>query len=256
MSKKGYAVIHIKRRIRVIFILVIMILLSIFLIIKQQSQENLTAQELSVNQQRVVGKQDGDHPETSDWNLILVNKTHPLPEDFTVSCTQVSEGQYADSRCAPELLAMMDAAKKDGCPLYVASSYRSLQRQETLFNQEVNSYIASGMSEEAAAEEAAVLQAPPGTSEHGTGLAFDIVGNSWFSENSNLNEGFADTKESDWLLEHAQEYGFVLRYPEDKQDITGYGYEPWHFRYVGVENATIMREKNLCLEEYLLTLDN
>lgn len=193
----------------------------------------------------------------NDWKLILSNKTHPLDENFEVDLTPLDkdETQFADSRCADKLLAMVKAAKKDGIELYIASSYRSVKRQKVLFEKEFEAYKSRGFSDEDAYEAAAVYQAPPGTSEHGTGLAFDIVDGDWFSEHNNLNEKFEKTEAFAWLSQHAADYGLILRYPKDKVEITKYGYEPWHYRYVGEEHAKKIKEQGLCLEEYLGILD-
>lgn len=192
-----------------------------------------------------------------DWKLVLANKSHPLSKQFQVDLTPLDdeETQFADSRCADKLLAMVKAAGKDGIELYIASSYRSVERQQVLFDEELENYKNQGLSDRAAYEAAAEYQAPPGTSEHGTGLAFDIVDGDWFSEHENLNEKFEKTDAFAWLCQHAAEYGFVLRYPKDKVEVTKYGYEPWHYRYVGKENAKIIKQDGICLEEYLGVFD-
>lgn len=186
-----------------------------------------------------------------DWRLIVVNKQHPLPDDFSVSCERVAENQYADSRMSDQLLELMSAAKQDNVPLYIASSYRSLQRQQTLYQQTYQQHLRSGMTKEQAKEATEVYQAPPGTSEHATGLAFDIVGAEWFNAHTDLTTDFDQTEAYQWLVKHAPEYGFILRYPQDKESVTGYHYEPWHYRYVGKENARAITQAHLTLEEYV-----
>lgn len=181
------------------------------------------------------------------WNLRLVNRAHALPEDFTVSLTQLKNGHQIDSRAYPDLQAMMDAARKEGLAPLICSSYRTRDKQQTLFTRKVQSYISRGESREKAEALAAEWVARPGTSEHELGLALDIVS----TANQNLDDSQEDTPEQQWLMEHCAEYGFILRYPTDKSALTGVGYEPWHYRYVGREAAAEITERGLCLEEYL-----
>lgn len=195
--------------------------------------------------------QDQTDAPYDDWRLIIVNKQHPIPDNFSLSCERVAENQFADSRMADQLLAMLDAAKQDGVPLYIVSSYRSLQRQQTLYQQTYNDHLASGMTPQQAKVATEAYQAPPGTSEHATGLAFDIVGAEWFNTHTDLTTDFDQTPAYEWLYTHAPEYGFILRYPKDKEEITGYSYEPWHYRYVGKENARAIMQQGITLEEYV-----
>ena len=142
---------------------------------------------------------------------------------------------------------MMDDARAEGLEPYICSSWRSYETQEQLFEQEFESYIEQGYSENAARIQAAQWVAVPGTSEHELGLALDIVS----VENQRLEEAQEDTPTQQWLMEHCYEYGFILRYPKDKEDITGIGYEPWHYRYVGREDAAAIQNLGVCLEEYV-----
>lgn len=186
-----------------------------------------------------------------NWSLILVNRAHPLPESFKVDLTEIKGSTYDfDSRAVSSLQDMLAAAKKDGMKLEVISAYRSVSRQKTLYSQKVAEYVKLGYSQKDAEAEAARWVAVPSTSEHHTGLATDIVGVEWYQKHGDLDDIFDQTKEFDWLINHCTEYGFVLRYPEDKQDITGITYEPWHYRYVGRKTAEYMTINNLCLEEY------
>ena len=142
---------------------------------------------------------------------------------------------------------MIQAAAEDGVDLMVCSAYRSVEKQQQLFDSSVQRYMAQGMTEEEAYAQTATETAIPGTSEHQTGLAADIV----TPTHQTLDPEFADTDAGKWLSEHAHEYGFVQRYPEDKQDITKIIYESWHYRFVGKTHAKLMKESGLCLEEYL-----
>lgn len=187
------------------------------------------------------GSSSGEAP----WYLRLVNPDTPLPEDFTVELTDVAGGQF-DSRAADALSRMLDHMEEQGLSPLVCSSFRTWEDQKTLHQNEIELWISQGLSQEEAEEEASRWVVPAGTSEHQTGLAADIVA----AGNQVLEEEQENTPEQQWLMEHCWEYGFILRYPKDKTDLTGVGYEPWHYRYVGVEAAQEMKESGQCLEEY------
>jgi D-alanyl-D-alanine carboxypeptidase len=190
----------------------------------------------------------GTSKDTSEsWMLVLVNAKNPLPSNHVPQLATTTQGHQFDERAAGALDAMLTAAQAEGLSPLVCSAYRSVETQRTLFDAEVASLVASGMSREQADVQARKQVAYPETSEHNLGLAADIVSRDY----QLLNEAQADTPELQWLLKHCAEYGFILRYPKDKTDITGIIYEPWHFRYVGVEAATKITEGGLCLEEYL-----
>lgn len=182
-----------------------------------------------------------------DWQLLLVNPWNTLPEDYAVSLTQLKNGHSVDERCYPDLQSMMDDCRAAGLKPVICSSYRTQAKQEQLFYQKVNQYLAKGYSAADARVEAGKSVAVPGTSEHQLGLAVDIVDLS----NQNLDESQEKTAVQKWLMENSWRYGFILRYPNDKSDITGIKYEPWHYRYVGKNAAKEIYEQEICLEEYL-----
>lgn len=188
--------------------------------------------------------------ETEDnWALMLVNWEHPLPDDFSrPELTQLRNGHAVDSRIYPELQAMMDDARAAGLQPLICSSYRTEETQERLFKQKVQGLLDQGYEQDEAEDKAAMWVARPGTSEHQTGLAVDIVDMSY----QILDEKQESTPVQQWLMTHCAEYGFILRYPTDKSALTGVNYEPWHYRYVGVEAAQEIMEHGLCLEEYLI----
>lgn len=186
-------------------------------------------------------------PIVPDWNLTLVNPWNPLPEDHTISLTRLKNGQAVDARCYPALQDMMDACRGAGLEPLICSSYRTQEKQEWLFENKVSQFLAKGLSEDAARAEAAKVVALPGTSEHQLGLAVDIVDTGY----QLLDDTQADTPVQQWLMEHCWEYGFILRYPKEKEALTGIIYEPWHYRYVGRDAALAIRDSGLCLEEYL-----
>lgn len=185
--------------------------------------------------------------EEENWRLVLVNAWNPLPEDGTVTLKELSNGLQVDERCYPDLQAMMDACRADGGSPVICSAYRSREKQAELFQGKVDRLLAQGYTREGAEAEAGKSVAVPGTSEHQLGLAVDIVD----LYNQNLDHTQEDTAVQKWLMEHSWEYGFVLRYPNGKSELTGIIYEPWHYRYVGREAAAEMRTLEVCLEEYL-----
>ncbi len=184
--------------------------------------------------------------------LVLANVDNPLPEDFEVGeLEQVQGNYYLDARAASYARQMIDAAKNDGITLQLCSAYRARDLQQTLFDNKYNEYISNGWTSDDAYAKTATIIAIPGTSEHQTGLCMDVVTPSY----QVLDAGYADTDAAKWLAENAYEYGFILRYPKDKQDITKIIFEPWHYRFVGIENAKLIKDSGLCLEEYLETLE-
>ncbi|MEG0484770.1 MAG: M15 family metallopeptidase [Oscillospiraceae bacterium] len=188
------------------------------------------------------------------WATRLVNAQNPLPENFTVKTTAIRgyDNREFDHRAAQSLEALLHDAEQVGNKLYLVSAYRSIERQAALFKRKTAFYTAQGKCLQDAEKEAAKWVARPGTSEHNTGLAADMVSASWYENNSDLTQAFEATPEFAWLSAHCSEYGFILRYPKGKEDITGIAYEPWHYRYVGKNAAEKICKAELCLEEYFL----
>ena len=178
---------------------------------------------------------------SEDWNLIIVNRWNELPEDYSVELTELSNGQKVDSRIYPYLQEMFDAARAEGVYPVVREGYRTEEEQQEILDDKIQTYINQGYSQSRAERTAKEWVALPGTSEHQLGIAVDI--NADKSKCSN-EEVYA------WLAENAYKYGFILRYPLEKQEITGTSYEPWHYRYVGEEAALEIYEQGICLEEY------
>ena len=178
------------------------------------------------------------------WNLAIINTKYPLPDSYAPTLSNAISGSniQLDSRVSERYAEMYAAAKLSGCVLTPYSGYHSYALQETNYNRKVNFYVNQGISAEEANQKASAQVLPAGCSEHNAGLAMDIV---------SASSDFINTKEYKWLCENAHNYGFILRYPEDKTAITGMNFEPWHWRYVGTQAAKEMKEKNQCLEEYL-----
>ena len=184
---------------------------------------------------------------------MLVNCENRLPEDFVppslaapdiaFAADPSDEKRFLEVRAARHAKRLFDAAKAEGIFLYGISGYRSYERQEILYQKACcKSSAASSLCE----------TAMPGCSEHQTGLAVDLSTSEIDYRNSS---DFADTAAGRWVAENAHKFGFILRFPEDKTDITGYSYEPWHIRYVGLTAAADIYEENLTLEEYLEQLE-
>ncbi len=181
-----------------------------------------------------------------DWSLILVNKNHLIPEDYEFELTTIKGNIKSDKRVTRHVMKMIRRAADDGVDLFVCSPYRDSERQTMLFNRKVERLMKTGMSEEEAREAASQTVALPGTSEHEVGLAFDFITEDYTC----LDVGFEDTEAGKWLKENAADYGFILRYPRGKEDITGIEYEPWHYRYVGERAAREIMDRGITLEEY------
>ena len=190
---------------------------------------------------------EGESAENDMWNLILANEENPLPKNFVVNKAAVQGNYQADTRIIDPAQQMFADAKAAGIDLLVCSAFRSIERQENLFNNSIEGYKAQGYNDEDALKFTKAWYAIPGTSEHHTGLALDIV----TPTHQVLDEAYAQTDAAKWLLANGQNYGFILRYPKDKEEITGISFEPWHYRYVGIDVAKEIKQQGLCLEEYL-----
>ena len=183
-------------------------------------------------------------PDGDNWELTLINLQYRLPEDYKPTLQAAVEGSSVqlDARVAPFYAEMYAAAKADGCTLTPYSGYRTFARQQENFDRKVAYYVSQGLSEAEATAQTQTRILPAGASEHNMVFAMDIV---------SASADFISTKEFSWLTAHAHEYGFILRYPENKTEITGVMYEPWHWRFVGKEAAAEMQKSGQCLEEYL-----
>ena len=205
--------------------------------------------EIIVPQKQIPKLSSGASPD--DWNLILVNPWNYIPDGYANTIKLRSFGSHkVDSRCYDSLRQMLADCKAAGNDPVICSSFRTAEGQTKLFNNAVKKYTDRGYSYEEAYKLAAKGTAIPGTSEHQLGLAVDIVSYS----NWNLNESQLKTSTQQWLMKNSYKYGFILRYPTGKSNITGIIFEPWHYRYVGIEAATAIYESGCCLEEYLQNL--
>lgn len=181
------------------------------------------------------------------WNMVLVNGEYPMEEGYVPELKALEEGLSVDVRIYEVAKKMLADAKKAGLHIEICSAYRSVERQQQVFGASMKERVKDGMSYWDAYEETALNVALPGTSEHALGLALDLVS----SQYTELDERQETTAEAKWLKANCHKYGFILRYPPEKTNITGIIYEPWHYRYVGVEEATEMMKLGVTLEEYL-----
>ena len=192
----------------------------------------------------------------ADPLMVLVNHTSKMPDDYTFDTKECGSATAVNKTlqtvACDAFLSMQKAAAADGVIVWMQSGYRSVKYQTSLYERKTKYYLDKGYDNATAKEKAAAVVNPPGYSEHNCGLAADL--NS--PEHTGLDEGFEKTAAFRWLCEHAGDYGFILRYPKDAEDKTEIIYEPWHWRYVGVENAAKINASGLCFEEYIETLQS
>lgn len=226
------------------------------------SADNVSSENTSLNstpsktESTVSESKPASGKETDQWYLKLVNPDISVTSAFIDSIKLGSINKsyvidkskesclYMDARAVGAFNDMCKAAAKEGIKMYSVSSYRTYSYQQALYDNKVKRVKNANpsLSDKEAKAEAATVVAIPGTSEHHLGLAVDI---------NSVEETFENTKQFEWLQKHAAEYGFIMRFPKDKQNITKIIYEPWHYRYVGVEHAKAMKENGMCLEEYI-----
>ena len=208
--------------------------------------------EASESEKEVSAPISGD-----DWALYVIGNNNPLPEGFSVVTKNVTTEKELDERCADFAIEMIKAAKEDGINLLVFSAYRSVERQEENLQDYIDSLIMKGWSEEDAIVQAHREIALPGHSEHNAGLAMDIISDDYWLDHDELNYEFEELPHFDWLIENSWKYGFILSYPDGKEDITGFIYEPWHYRFVGlyhaekIHNIYVETGEMLSLNEYI-----
>ncbi len=186
-----------------------------------------------------------------NWALYVIGNDNPLPDDFTVETKSVAGERELDVRCADYAIQMLNDAKTQNVGLFVTSAYRSVEKQAANMESYINTLIAQGYSQEEAKKQAEKEIALPGHSEHNAGLAMDIVSDTYWSNHSDLDASFDQLPQYDWLIENSWKYGFILSYPKGKEDITGFIYEPWHYRFVGLEHAKKIHEVYESTGEFL-----
>ena len=221
-------------------------------IVKTSSDENnipvTVANETAENENQPQEPEVDIKKEITDWNLLLANYDNILPDDFEVELANIDETKQFDARAIKYLNKMMNDIRRDGISnIWVQSAYRSIERQKELYDNSVQKYLKQGKTQEEAEKLTDDYINKPGASDHNLGLAVDF---------NNVDNKFEDLDAFKWLKENAENYGFVLRYPKHKEEITKISYESWHWRYVGEEHAKKMNELDMCLEEYIEYLQN
>ena len=228
---------------------------------QQDSSISTHSEELQVSSEAAADEAESKAIVTplaspADWNLVLVNRENQLAEEIPMEFYLTESGYQIDSRIQDPYSQLMEAGKAAGMDLTMVSGYRSIEQQQANYDVNYQNFLASGLSEEEARTKTEGYIALPHASEHTTGLAVDITSTALANQegNSGLLPDLENYPEGLWLKENAPKFGFILRYPKAKEAITGINFEPWHFRYVGIENAMYMTEKNLTLEEYIAIL--
>lgn len=247
---------YIVRRIVAVVILISIIVTIIISIcsIKGDKKEKNKVNEIDSNEisNEELSNKDNENNhkkvDINDWRLTLVNYDNALPENYEVELSDIDKTRKFDSRAIGKLNQMIQAMKDDSIlNIWVQSSYRSTEKQQKVFNEQVEEFMKQGKNKEEAEELTLKTINKPGTSEHNLGLAVDL---------NYVNYDFENSKAFAWLNENAEDYGFILRYKKEKEHITKVDYEPWHWRYVGEEHAKKMNELDMCLEEYVEYLSN
>lgn len=229
-------------------VLVALIVGAVFIVKGCKKDENLPADDQQEQQTDTPEENTQEPPVNVDDELLtVVNPWNPLPEDWVCDLVTLSDGRRVDSRCYEAFEEMMAACRDAGYAPFLCSAYRTQETQQSLYDNKVQRLMNSGMGEEEAKVEAAKAVAIPGTSEHQLGLAVDIVD----ANMQDLTDEQEKTETQKWLMANSWRYGFIHRYPNDKTDITGIIYEPWHYRYVGKAAAQDIFNRDITLEEYV-----
>ena len=235
MNKRRYSN---RRRKNILRVFILLMIIIITVVIWRTIKIDVQVGELTLP--KILQSEKSFADTSGEWNLILVDRNHYIPNNYQVELTELSNGKKVDSRIYPELQQMFNDARAEGLALFVREGYRTTEEQQKIMDEKINEYEKQGYSAKEAKKRAEKYVAIPDTSEHQLGLSVDI--------NADTDKCSSE-KVYQWLDENAYKYGFVKRYPEDKTDITGISNEPWHYRYVGTTVAKIMKEENLCLEE-------
>ena len=229
-------------------VLVALIVGAVFIVKGCKKDETLPADDQQEQETDTPEENTQEPPVNVDDELLtVVNPWNPLPEDWVCDLVTLSDGRRVDSRCYEAFEEMMAACRDAGYAPFLCSAYRTQETQQSLYDNKVQRLMNSGMGEEEAKVEAAKAVAIPGTSEHQLGLAVDIVD----ANMQDLTDEQENTETQKWLMANSWRYGFIHRYPNDKTDITGIIYEPWHYRYVGKAAAQDIFNRDITLEEYV-----
>ena len=243
-----------KKRVALVAIIFVLIIMGIVKLLKKEesieTSSNDDSTQVSNGDQPIekpienpVQEQPEEKKEITDWRLTLANYENILPDDFKVEVEEIADDRMFDARAIDDLKKMINSMGKDGISnVWVQSAYRSVERQKELYDNSVQKYLKQGKTQDEAEKLTEEYINKPGSSDHNLGLAVDF---------NYVDNKFEDLDGFKWLKENAEDYGFILRYPKDKEEITKIAYESWHWRYVGQEHAKKMNELNMCLEEYI-----
>ena len=248
-----------KKRVAIVVIIFVLIIMGIVKLLKKEEQIETSSNDDIIQVDNVekptekpienpVKEQSNVKNEIADWRLTLANYENILPDDFQVEVEEIADDRLFDARAIDDLKKMINAMGRDGIAnIWVQSAYRSVERQKELYDNSVQKYLKQGKTQEEAERLTDEYINKPGASDHNLGLAVDF---------NNVDNKFEDLDGFKWLQKNAENYGFILRYPKDKEEITKIAYESWHWRYVGEEHAKKMNKLNMCLEEYIEYLEN
>ena len=220
-------------------VLIVLIVLGVYML---QKNSDTVETKPAINEKYTLSLLPEADEESNFWELILVNHNYSIPENYDFDLAELDGGIQIDSRIYPYLQAMINDMRRNDIYAVVAEGYRTAQDQEQIILDKIDAYMYEGYTYEDAKIAASMVAAEVGKSEHQLGLAADINADTRFS---------TDEEVYNWLAENSYKYGFILRYPADKTDITGISYEPWHYRFVGLKAAKEIYEQRICLEEYL-----
>lgn len=245
------------KKFKAIFLLM---LVGVMLPIQAVSGLELIDPELIVpfNSEATVEEMIEELPESAsldDSFLILINRDNRIEEDILMDFAWTASGHQYNALITEPFNEMITAAEVEGHYYQTVSAHRTMAYQANNFDSRYYMYINEGYSEADAFYMTDLFVAPADATEHSTGLAFDLLGYDWNEYGRDLHQAYGQYPSAIWLAENAHEYGFILRYLRDKTHITGYEYEPWHFRYVGEEHAEFMYKHGITLEEYLTLID-
>ncbi len=225
----------------IIFILSIAVLTFIYLVPNKSRRTEEAQKNYSVNAESKID---------NEWAYFIINEEYPLEENYKPELDLVQGSFMMDARCAEYAREMIAAAEKDGVYLNVVSAYRSVEKQQENLEAYTERLIGEGMNKDDARKAALKEIAEPGESEHNAGLALDILTMDWWETHDDVTADFENTHEYLWLRANAHKYGFILRYPKEWENVTGYTYEPWHYRFVGVYYAEEIKNSDLPFEYY------
>lgn len=245
------------RKVAITCIIFLLLIISIVRVtkndktIKTSTNNDIVQENMEINENKETNESEVENKnkkEINDWRLTLANYENILPDDFEVELANIDDTRQFDARAITYLNKMKSDMSKAGISnVWVQSAYRSVKRQKELFDNSVNKYLKKGKTQEEAEKLTEEYINRPGSSDHNLGLAVDF---------NNVDNSFEDLDAFKWLKKNAENYGFILRYPKDKEEITKIAYESWHWRFVGEEHAKKMNELNMCLEEYIVYLQN